>query len=267
MKLRVLAYCLLAGIPMLLGAMGMGHWVSWWLSGFVLALAFVPVALYGPRGMFGQFRVIAPALFVITALLTWSEAVIFVPQMQNKGQMLVGSSVTYLIFAIVLAVLAKVLKLNRVSAEEKNYRGFAGATGMVLLCGVAYLLYYFVFGAITYQYFTKGYYPEATKIVEKLGLWFWGIQFARGVLMTLAVLPIIYTLRMRRWQAAIVVGGVIWIAGGLAPLLIPNPLMTSTQRMIHVGEIFTQNFSLGLTAALLLRKRESRTGSSLAAAA
>ena len=109
-----------------------------------------------------------------------------------------------------------------------------------------------------YQFFTKGYYPEATKIVEKLGPWFWAIQIGRGVLMTLAVVPIIYTLRMRRWQTAIAVGTVIWVAGGLAPLLPPNPYMGATQRFIHIVEIFTQNFSLGVTAALLLRRKESQ---------
>ena len=74
--------------------------------------------------------------------------------------------------------------------------------------------------------------------------------------MTLAVLPLTYTLRMRRWQTAIVVGLVIWVAGGLSPLLVPNPFMGATQRIIHIVEIFTQNFSLGVTAALLLRRKD-----------
>lgn len=73
--------------------------------------------------------------------------------------------------------------------------------------------------------------------------------------MTLAVLPIIRTLHMKRWHAAIVVGLLLWIAGGAAPLVVPNTLMGTRQRLIHVIEIFTQNFSLGVTAALLLRPR------------
>lgn len=73
--------------------------------------------------------------------------------------------------------------------------------------------------------------------------------------MTLAVVPVVHTLRMKRWHAAVVVGLIIWITGGLAPLVVPNPIMGATQRLIHIVEIFTQNFSLGLTAALLLRPR------------
>jgi hypothetical protein len=260
MTARVIIYCVLGGIPLLVGALGMGHWTIWWLAGFVLALAFAPVALFGARGTLAQFAVIAPALLIVTALCTWSEALIFVsaPQFEeHRFQALIGSCVMYLIFAGVLAVLAKLLKLNRQSTADVSHRGVTSSIFLVLLCGIAYILYYLFFGAITYEFFTKGFYPEATKVVEKLGLWFWAIQFTRGVLMTLAVIPILYTLRMRRWQAAIVAGLIIWIAGGLAPLLLPNPFMTFSQRMIHVVEIFTQNFSLGVTAALLLRRSAS----------
>jgi hypothetical protein len=75
--------------------------------------------------------------------------------------------------------------------------------------------------------------------------------------MTLAVLPVIYTLRMKRWHAAIVVGLLIWIVGGLGPLVVPNDFMGARQRFIHTVEIFTQNFSLGVTAVLLLRPRSA----------
>jgi hypothetical protein len=171
--------------------------------------------------------------------------------------MLIGSLVMYVIVAAVLAVLAASLKMTHESTTVPEHRGASVAVLMVLLSGCAYALYYLVFGAITYQFFTKGYYPEATKIVEKLGLWFWAIQIGRGVLMTLGILPLLYTLRMRRWQTAIVAGLVVWVAGGLAPLLPPNPYMGATQRFIHVVEIFTQNFSLGVTAALLMRRKEN----------
>jgi hypothetical protein len=45
----------------------------------------------------------------------------------------------------------------------------------------------------------------------------------------------------------------MWIASGAAPLLVPNDLMGTAQRLIHIVEILTQNLSLGITAVLLLR--------------
>ena len=77
MKLRVLLYCLLGGLPLTVAALGAGHFVWWWLSGLVLAASFAPIALHGPRGFLGQLGVIAPVLFVVTVLCTWSEALIF----------------------------------------------------------------------------------------------------------------------------------------------------------------------------------------------
>jgi len=47
----------------------------------------------------------------------------------------------------------------------------------------------------------------------------------------------------------------LWITGGGAQLLAPNALMVTAQRYIHIVEILPQNFSLGITAVLLLRRK------------
>jgi hypothetical protein len=259
MKGRVLLYCLLGGLPLTIAAFGTGHFGWWWLSGILLAASFVPVALFGPRTTLGKLAVITPVLLIVTVLCTWSEALLFVPQFsQHAVHDLFGSTVMFLMIGGVLAVLAQLLRLSKPIELAVPHRSFVGAAMAVFLAGLAYVLYYLIFGAITYQYFTKGYFPEAEQAVARLGLWFWVIQLARGVLMTLAVLPIIRTLRMKRWHTAIVIGLILWIAGGAAPLVVPNALMGTRQRLIHIVEIFTQNFSLGMTAVLFLRPRTER---------
>jgi hypothetical protein len=267
MKLRVSLYCLLGGLPLTIAALGAGHFIWWWLSGILFAASFVPVALFGPKKLFAQFGVIIPVFLIVTALCTLSEALIFVPgYSQRAGRDLLGSLVMYAIFAAVLALLSALLKLSRPGEPGIQHRTSVSVAVMILVSGLAYLLYYLIFGAITYQFFTKGYYPDATQAVARLGLWFWVIQFARGVLMTLAVVPIIYTLRMKRWHVALAVGSIIWIAGGAAPLLVPNIFMGTTLRLIHIVEIFTQNFSLGVTAVLLLRPKSKPVGANSHAA-
>jgi hypothetical protein len=265
MKFRVALYCLLGGVPLLVPALTVGHMLWWYVSGVTLAAVFVPVALFGPRTARGQFGVIAPVLFVVTVLTTSSEALIFLktsPIQEHPIRNLVDETVTYLIVAVVLVILARALKLGRESGRAVTRRSPTKAAGMVVICAVAYMMYYLVFGGITYQFFTKAYYPDATAQVGRLGLWFWGIQIARGLFMTVAVLPAVYTLRMGRLQVAICAGLLIWVAGGLAPLLVPNELMGTTQRIIHIVEIFAQNFMLGLTAGLLLIPKSSATKSS-----
>jgi hypothetical protein len=256
MKLRIVLYCVLGGLPMAIVAAGAGHFVWWWLSGTVLAAAFVPVALFGPRGVLRQFGVIAPVLAIVSLLCTWSEAVLFFPFMrQHAGRDLAGGLLMYLIIAAALAALAPALKLAKTTDRTVEHRTPASVLALIIVCGIAYALFYLVFGAITYQFFTKAYYPGADQIARDLGLWFWVIQIARGILMTVAVLPAIYTLRLNRWQTAIAIGMLIWVAGGLSPLLVPNELMGTTQRMIHIVEILTQNAPLGVIAGLLLRPK------------
>jgi len=258
MKWRVVLYCLLGGLPLTIASLGAGHFPWWWLSGILFAGSFVPIALFGPRTALGQFAVIEPALMIITALCTWSEVVIFFPQYsQRAARDLFSSIVTFTILAAVFAILARLLKLSKPLELTIPRRSPSGTALMVVLSGLAYTLYYLVFGSITYQFFTKGYYPEARQIVQNLGPWFWPIEIGRGVLMALSVLPIILTLRMKRWHAAIVVGLILWITGGLALLVVPNELLGGTQRLIHTIEIFTQNFPLGVTAVLLVRPRST----------
>lgn len=267
MKLRVLLYCLLGGLPLCIAALGAGHFAWWWLSGILLAAGFVPIALYGPRGGLRQLGVIAPVLFVVSVLCTWSEALIFLPGADaHPTRDLVGALVVYLIEAVALAVLVAGLRLTRESGVGVPRRPLAATLLMLLACGVAYAVYYLVFGAITYQFFTKGYYPEAMDVTRRLGLWLWVIQIARGALMTLAVLPAIFTLRLPRGPAAMAVGALLWIAGGAAPLLAPNDFMGTAQRMIHIVEILTQNAGLGITAVLLLRPRSAPVAAATRAA-
>jgi len=267
MKWRVVLYCLLGGLPLTMAALGAGHFPWWWLSGILMAVAFVPVALFGPRTAIGQFALIAPVLLIVTVVCTLSEVVVFFPQYTQRAlQDLRGGVIMYGILAVVLALLAWLLKLSRPTDLPVPHRSLSRAALMTAVSGLTYVLYYLVFGGITYQFFTKSYYPDGPQLVARLGLWFWGIELARGILMTLAVVPVIHTLRMKRWHTAIVVGLLIWILGGLAPLVAPNELMGPTQRLIHTVEIFTQNFPLGVTAVLLLRPRSAQIPAGIAAA-
>jgi len=268
--LRIVLYGLLGGLSLTPVALGNGGFGWCWLAGIVLSASFVPVALFGPRRALSQFGVVAPVLLIVTVLCLWSEALIFiqVPEIQQHAvRDLVGASVIYLIVAAVLAILAVILKLPRVDGPKVELRSADKVALLVVVCGIAYVLYYLVFGGIAYRFFTKGYYPDAPQLVARLGVWFWVIQVARGVLMTLAALPVICTLRMSRVQAAIALGLILWVAGGAAPLLLPNPLMDPTQRFIHMIEILTQNASLGITAVLLLRAKQVRSGADLPVAA
>jgi hypothetical protein len=223
-----------------------------------MVAAFVPVVRFGVRNLIGQWCTISLALVVIALVCTISEAIVFIPE--RKAQYITafaGGTVLYLLASTAMTLLAKVLKLREDGGPLVTNRSIAMAIPMVLLAAVSYLVYYEVFGAITYEFFTKGYYPHAAEQVAAMGPWFFAYQIGRGLVMTLGVLPVIYTLRLPRWQAAVAVGLLVWMVGGLGPLLTPSTMMSGAQRSIHVIEIFTQNFSLGVTATLLLRPKKA----------
>ena len=135
-KARVALYGVLGGAPLLLGALGADHWAHWWLAGGVRAAAFVPVALFGPRGAAGQFAAIAPALVIISVLCTWSDALSFIPApqlQQHPFHALFGPLARYLIVAGALTVLAVVLDPSRESIVEPLHYGPVRALLVVLL--------------------------------------------------------------------------------------------------------------------------------------
>lgn len=263
MKLRIGLYCVLGGLSMTVSALGAGHFAWWWLSGVILAAALVTVARFGPQNALGQFGAIILLLVIVGAVCTIWEEVFFVPSQKEVAERnLLGAIVMFLIVGTVLTLLTKVLKLTEPSSLAVERRSAGTAALMIVLSGIAYVVYYYIFGSLTYQFFTRQYYPEAQKMASELGLWFWGMELARGILMTLAALPMIYRLRMRRWPAALSIGALLWIVGGAAPLLVPNPLMVSVQRYIHIVEILAQNAPLGITAVLLLRPKPAAVAAS-----
>ncbi len=266
LNIRFGLYCLLGGLCFTISALGAGHFWLWWLSGILTVAAFVPMVRFGPRHPLALYGAVVLTLVVVGLVCTLSEAVLFYPSMKAEVlRDLMGGATMYLITAGVLVALAKVLKMTEPAGQAVPHRPVGIAIPLVLLSGFSYLVYYFVFGSITFQFFTKQYYPHAAEQAAALGLWFWGYQWARGTLMTLAVLPFIYTLRMKRWHAALAVGLLVWIAGGAAALLVPNAMMVAAQRYTHIVEIMTQNVSLGVTAVYLLRPRTTRTAAAMRA--
>lgn len=261
---RIVLFSVIGGLFFTISAMGSGHFGWWWLAGIVMAASFVPVVRFGPRNVYAHFGAMALALVVIGLWCTISEGIVFFPE--KKAEMLqglAGGTIAYVVIAALLAVLGRLLRLTDAAERTVEHRPIMAAIPLVLVAGVAYLVYYWVFGAITFMSYTKQFYPHAAEQAAAMGVWFPLYQVGRGLLMTLAVLPLIYTLRMKRWHAAVVVGILAWTVGGAGPLLVPTPLMGTAQRFAHILEIMTQNVSLGMTAVWLLRRKTVETAKAL----
>jgi len=114
--LRIGLYCLLGGLSLTPIAMGVGGFAWCWLAALCSPLRLCRWLGSDRRRTLSQFGVIAPVLLIVTVLCLWSEALIFVqvPEIQQHAvPNLIGAAVIYLIFAMVLSVLAVILKLPR----------------------------------------------------------------------------------------------------------------------------------------------------------
>lgn len=167
--MRRISYCLLGGFPLTLGALGTTGFLSVWLAGVVMTVGLLPVALWGPTTRKGQFAVMAPVLWIVTALCTWSEALIFLPSSpmgQDPVKTLLGTLVLYTVLLFGLVLLGPAFKVHSdVEAGRPPRHQPLGVAMMVGLSGVAYLAYYFITGSLTFRYFTRDYFPEALRQV------------------------------------------------------------------------------------------------------
>jgi hypothetical protein len=259
---RLTIYCAAAGLC--IAVMGKGEQFALsLLSGAAIGAAFIPIARNGPRGFLGQFIAMLSVLLIVGTLCSVLEAVVFLPDARMDVMRLLTRGVgVNLLLATVLATMATAMKLPVLeSGDLPTIRGPFGATAMILLCGVLYVIYFLVFGSIA-LIFVRKYYAHALHP----GPWFFPYEIGRGVLMTLALLPIIATLRLPRLRAALAVGVLLWIVGGGAALLLPNPYMVAPQRYIHIAEIMAENVLLGMTAVFLLRRSDTIESTRVAAA-
>lgn len=269
---RALLYCLLAGLVFavaraqsLLPSTGLA-WL--WLEGLLFSGALFAVARWGPQTRLKLFAVVWLILAIVAGVCLQSEALIFTTfSLPQVLAFLRDDLLAFTAFAIAFALLAGPLRLSESAAAPAPPRHrFPSLAGRVGVSGLAYVVFYFVFGGIFYTFFTRPYYQDPTlplrageQTIARLGLWFPLIQLGRGTLMTASSLPLIFTLRLNRWTAGITLGIILWVVGGLGPLLVAGAVLPLKLRLYHIFEILFQLGGLGLVAVWLLRpKSESQ---------
>jgi len=77
------------------------------------------------------------------------------------------------------------------------------------------------------------------------------LQIVRGALFVAFVVPLLRSMSVTRWQAALAMAVMIPLVHGLAALIPPNPFMPAYVRHAHMIEIGWSNFVLGLLIGFL----------------
>jgi hypothetical protein len=117
-------------------------------------------------------------------------------------------------------------------------------------CSVAYLLLYFAAGMIIYPYVRQFY--EGTKTLPST-LTIVALQLLlRGPIFVALGLLIVRFAPASRHQHALMVGVVMSVLAGVAPLLVPNAYFPDAVRWVHLIETTTSNFAFGAIVGWLL---------------
>lgn len=165
--------------------------------------------------------------------------------------------VTVLVYSSLLVLLFPPAQITSTLKEDLRRliasRSVANWIARIFFAEVVYVFAYFIFGSLAFHY-TKPYYTNpAYGLNLKLpdaGLVF-KLQFVRSFIYLVTCSPLIAGLRLRRTWAAVVLGMLLFIAGGFTPLVSAENWPVAL-RYYHTVEIFSQNFLTGVLLYLLL---------------
>jgi hypothetical protein len=139
-------------------------------------------------------------------------------------------------------------------------RGWWGWIWRVLLVGLAYFIFYFVFGATNALLYTKSFYenhPQYGLSLPPTGIIFLA-QLLRGPLFGLGSLFILRATNAPRWQLAVWLGILLFIVGGVGPYVeVTFRAMPLGFNLATLTEVFLQNFLTGVVAANLFKPKAS----------
>jgi hypothetical protein len=231
----------------------------WLISGTLTALALAPFILHSissrRQTIFAAWAVIA----FVRAFGLGIEGSLFKPTQAVNA--MVGAAVGLLIAWLVAWLSVRLLMPSRSqTARAASGRSLWGWTWRVIVVGLAYFAFYFIFGAANALLYTKSFYENNAQYgltLPPAGVIF-AAQLLRGPLFGLGSLFIVLAAEAPRRRMAVWLGLLLFVVGGLGPYI------ETTFRTMPLGfnlatllEIFLQNFLTGVVAVYLYKSKKA----------
>ena len=224
------------------------------LSGILVAAAVAPIAIRLQVSRLRQWIVWSACLF-LNSLSIAIEGAFFVPTLSHVRSVPVMWIAFLLFQSLVTAGLitwsfgGQAERMMQPAPQQRTWYSWAW---WFVLSSISYLLFYFIFGAANYALVTRPYYAAyvsglavpAPKIVLIA-------EMVRAPLLVLSIVPLILLWRGKRSLLGMLCGIVLFVLGGVVPLLL-NADLPDVLRLASGVEIFFQNFLTGLVAVALL---------------
>jgi hypothetical protein len=226
----------------------------WFVSGTLVCLALSPFILHanGSRGK--TVLAVWAVQALVRSLGLGIEGSLFKPTAALNA--IVGAFSGILV-ALLVAWLAVWLLMPADQIPQEDHeikRSWWGWTWRVLVVGLAFFVFYFVFGATNALLYTKSFYennPQYGLSLPPAGMIFLA-QLIRGPLFGLGSLIILRTTRAPRQALAVWLGILLFIVGGVGPYLeVTFRTLPMGFNLATMTEVFFQNFLTGIVATNL----------------
>jgi hypothetical protein len=250
-----IASALLAGIlgPLSRQPPTLTNILMWWLTGTLYCLSLAPFVLRSAWSRRDTTLAAWAVMLFIRSLGLGIEGALFKPT--EAAAIILGAACGVAVSLLVAWL--EVMLLSPAQSEplaQPAPRPWWGWGWRVLLVGLAYFVFYFVFGAANAMLYTRPFYennPDYGLALPPTGVIF-AAQLVRGPLFGLGALFVARAAAMPRRPTAIWLGLLLFVVGGLGPYL------ETTFRTMPLGfnlatltEVFLQNFLTGVVAASL----------------
>ena len=204
---------------------GMSHWVAWFSVLFFNTLS---LAIEG--------AFFAPTLSPIATLpVAWT------------AYMLLESAITAGLVAWLCGQ-----SVDATTSGPPHKRAWYSWAWRFVVSSFSYLLFYFVFGAVNYALVTKPFYAaHVSGLAVPAPQTVLMAEMVRAPLIVLSIVPLILLWKGKKPVLAVLCGLILFIIGGVIPLL-TNTTLPDLLRFASAVEIFFQNFLTGVVAVALL---------------
>lgn len=232
--------------------------VTTFLAGLVIGLILGPLATRLTLPTAQRAGLLFVVLFVLNSLINVMEALFFttIPAAEQVSGLL-SAALGQAGLAILLALLFQPTFVERglltALRETLGQRRWTSWVWRIGLAGFLYLPTYFLFGLLIYP-IVQPYYEDPNlglNLVVPGPEIVLPLEIGRGVLIVLALFPLIAVLGCPRWSLAFWLGMTLVVLGSVAPMLQATwwPL---TMRVVHGLEIAADSIVHGILIAWLL---------------
>ena len=210
------------------------------------------------RGTSWARAAIVGALLYVNVAAVMIEGSAFAPEASPAGQLPLGLLVQAIVAIVVANAAVVLLPSDRDHASQAEPRGRAGWWAWRLAAtSWIYVAAYFVTGALNYALVTGPYYKvHAGGLTTPAPQVVLGIALFEGLLLSVGTVLLVRRLRARRRTGLLAAGLVLFLLGGVVPLIQATNLPFEI-RVASAVEILFQKFPLGFAIGVLFGSRNA----------